>query len=135
MLPMVLFSALVLGAPCLPPSPEPDGSHTLGVVPPYHGSLEPPDWLRATSHALVALHCRHYLYEAYGDGCGAWLVRYVAYPGEGETAGVREQVLLFPPERRLPPEALAPLEVRCQALRAVWHERTFVLADRRDLMK
>jgi len=135
MLPMVVISVIMPCAPCLPPSPEPDGSRTLGVVPPFHGRPEPPEWLRATSHALVVLHCRHYLYEAYGDGAGAWLVRYVAFPGEGEAAEAREQVLLFPPERGAPPATLAPGEVRCRALTAVWGTRTYVLVDRRDLLK
>ena len=51
---------------------EPDGSRRVGVVPPFHGQPAPPGWLRTTSQVLVALHCRHYIYEAYGDDRGAW---------------------------------------------------------------
>ena len=135
MLPMLPVSVPTLVAQSPAPSPEPDGSRALGVVPPFHGHPAPPDWLRATSHALAAPHCRHYLYEAYAEAGGAWLVRYVAYPEADEPDAVREQLLLFPPGQRTPAEALAPVEVHCHALTAVWHARTFTLADRRDLLR
>jgi hypothetical protein len=120
---------------CLPPVSEPDGSRTVGVVPPFHGQPAPPVWLRTTSHALVVLACRHYLYEAYGDERGAWLVRYVSFPERGATFQVGEQVLLFHSEGWSQPEPLSPDEVQCHALAATYHEHTFVLVDRRDLLR
>ena len=114
---------------------EPDGSRRVGVVPPFHGQPAPPGWLRTTSQVLVALHCRHYIYEAYGDDRGAWLVRYRALPDQGEPRTLLEQVFLFATDFQMMPAELRTDEVRCKAMAAHYQGRTFALVDRRDLMK
>ena len=122
---------------CTPAPPEPDGSRTLGVVPPYHGEPAPPEWLRRSSHLVAACSgqlARHYLYEAYGDG-GSWLVRYVQFPGDGETVVAAQLAFLFSSDPLEPPRTLRPAEIRFEPRNARWQGRGFVLADRRDLIR
>ena len=128
MLAAVLF--LLLWAS--PPAPEPDGSRTVGVVPPFRGEPAPPAWLRPASHALAAPDCRHYVYEAYAEAGGAWLVRYLNLPAEAEVSRLREQIFLYAAGGQA--QALAACDVQCRAHVAVYAQRTFVLVDRRDLV-
>jgi hypothetical protein len=125
-----LLPALLVG---LAMPPEPDGSRTLGVVPPYHAEPAPPDWLRATSHALLQTQCRHYVYEAYAGPGGQWLVRYVLFV-EGE-ARERVQCMLFSTDPGKAPEGLAADAVVLKAREATWKGVAFVLVDKRDLLK
>ncbi len=134
-----MFSALLLPIVmvCLPPAClEPDGSRTLGIVPPYHAAPEPPSWLRAASHAL-AVGCgratRHYVYEAYADGDG-WLVRYLHFPGADEAGAEAQQAFLFGADPVAEARRLEPDEIRFGSRKARWQGRAFVLVDRRDLM-
>jgi hypothetical protein len=115
---------------------EPDGSRTIGIVPPYRGQPEPPAWLRTTSHQLVAPGLtRHYQYEAYGDGMGAWMVRYVCYP-EGDEAYLEiEQAFLYGADPARKPKVLKPAEVQFEPRSAKHGGKTYVLVDRRDLMQ
>jgi len=133
MLPL-LFCPLLAGWP----AQEPDGSRTLGIVPPFRGEPAPPAWLRADSHALAAALgplTRHYVYEAYGDGCGGWLVRYLSYPGCGEPCGEPQVALLFGPDRLEPPRRIHAGDLQVEARRAWWESRLFVLVDHRDLVR
>jgi hypothetical protein len=116
---------------------EPDGSRTLGIVPPYHAEPAPPPWLRGTSHSLAFLRSRtrHYLYEAYWDGNGGWLVRYLKFPDRGEAVAEAEQAFLFCSDPLAAPRSLMPAEIQFGPRRARWEDLTFVLVDRRDLLK
>ena len=116
---------------------EPDGSRTVGVVPPFHAEPSPPDWLRRASHAAADPDCRHYLYEAYA-GKDHWLARYVMLPEGDEAFRDIEQVFLYPrgaagdaPK----PTVLKPAEVIVEPTGARWKGEAFRLVDRRDLMK
>ena len=129
----VLFFTLLWASPPSPPVAEPDGSHTLGVVPPYRGLPAPPTWLRPASHALAVPACHHYVYEAYAEAGGAWLVRYLSLPDQEEVVRMREQVFLYAAGSHA--EALASCDVQCQAHVAVYGRRTFILVDRRDLLR
>ena len=135
MVPALLFATLLTHGQALLPLPEPDGSRTLGVVPPYTGKPDPPDWLRAKSYGLAALDCRHYLYEAYGNAKGLWLVRYVSFPESGEAFRELEQTFLFTSEITVKAEELKSTAVQFDPLAAIYTGKTFVLVDRRDLMR
>jgi hypothetical protein len=115
---------------------EPDGSRTLGIVPPYHAEPAPPQWLRATSHAL-AVSCggstRHYVYEAYADGGGEWLVRYIHYPEGDEVTAEAQQAFVFSSDPLGEPRNLEPEEIRFERGNACWEGTAFILVDRRDL--
>ena len=117
------------------PVEEPDGSRTIGIVPPFRAEPAPPGWLRVRSHRAAAVQARHYLYAAYAGAEGRWLVRYQALPEEGEAAGQTEQCFLFQADERKPPRRLKNAEVKFESGRAIWKNRTFTLVDRRDLMK
>jgi hypothetical protein len=137
MLPLIL--SLFLAAPAgQTPAAEPDGSRTIGIVPPYKGSPAPPEWLRSTSHAHAAVDTRHYLYEVYaptGASEEQWLVRYVMLPEDKEAYREIEQVFLWGSDPKKKPRELKPDEFQYEPRSAVWKSRTFVLVDRRDLMK
>ena len=130
---LVLATLPILSQPLLAME-EPDGSRTVGVVPPFHGQPVPPAWLRTTSCALAAVSCRHYVYEAYGDATGCWLVRYVNLPGRGETLLEVEQTFLFTSEGAIP-ETLGSKDIHYDPASAAYAGKTFVLVDRRDLMR
>jgi hypothetical protein len=123
-----------------PPAGEPDGSRTLGIVPPFHGQPNPPRWLRHASHALVvagAPNTRHYLYQAYADGGGHWLVRYVRYPDGSETCAETRVAFLFgadPLDPQDPPRRIAEASLSVRTRRVEWEGRSFVLVDQRDLL-
>ena len=121
-----------------PQAQEPDGSRTVGVVPPFHGEPAPPDWLRKASHAVADPDCRHYLYEAYA-GRDRWLVRYVMLPEGDEAFRDIEQVFLYPRSARedgaRKPTLIAPSEVTVEPSGARWKGEVFRLVDRRDLLK
>jgi hypothetical protein len=123
-----------------PPVGEPDGSRTLGIVPPFRGKPEPPRWLRYASHALAVAatpNTRHYRYEAYGDGGGHWLVRYVRFPDGIELCTETQEAFLFgadPLDPQDPPRRVAAVSVHVRARRAEWEGRSFVLVDQRDLI-
>lgn len=134
-----LLALLLSSLPATSPGiQEPDGSHTVGVVPPFHGEPAPPSWLRVASHAAADPDCRHYLYEAYA-GKDHWLVRYVMLPEADEAFRDIEQVFLYPrgageagPRK---PTPVAPADVTVEPSGARWKGETFRLVDRRDLMK
>lgn len=121
---------------------EPDGSRPLGIVPPYQAQPSPPPWLRGLSHALAESlepGTRHYVYEAYADGAGAWLVRYRRFPGAGEALAELQVALLFGSDpdgecRRLEADAIrfARREARWEAS---GEAHTFTLVDHRDLVR
>ena len=134
MLPALCFAVLLAHSPWLSAPAEPDGSHTVGVVPPFHGQPEPPPWLRSTSHALAALRCRHYVYEAYGDALGCWLVHYRSLPERGEATWQTEQTFLFRSEWKQP-EELGTREVHYHAEAASYGGHTYLLVERRDLLR
>jgi hypothetical protein len=133
----------VLFACCLPPAPpEPDGSRTLGIVPPYRAEPAPPCWLRSTSHQLAsgaARNARHYIYEAYADGEGGWLVRYIQYPDALEAAAKTQLAFLFRSDPQGDPLGepwtLRPAEIQFEFRHARWRGRGFLLVDRRDLIR
>jgi len=134
-----LLALLLSSMPvALPGAQEPDGSRTVGVVPPFHAEPTPPDWLRKVSHAVADPDCRHYLYEAYA-GKDHWLVRYVMMPEADEAFRDIEQVFLYPQgvrEGRTPKGAiLLPTEVTIDPTGARWRGEAFRLVDRRDLEK
>lgn len=135
MMTSLLLAALMVLQSQTPAAPEPDGSRTVGIVPPFRGEPAPPDWLRPTSHALAAVDCQHYLYEAYAGPGGAWLVRYVMLPEADEAFREIEQVLLFGPTASRKPQLLKNTEVTFEAKAASWRGKAFTLVDRRDLMK
>jgi hypothetical protein len=133
---IVLISALAAALPGL--ALEPDGSRTLGIVPPYRAQPAPPDWLRGLSHALVDARgpvTRHYVYEAYGDGAGDWLVRYLRLPVAGEAPAETQSALLFGPDPLAEPRLLEADTVRFERRTARWEEHAFTLVDRRDLVR
>lgn len=137
MLTFLLIPAL-LGCCASGPAPEPDGSRTLGIVPPFRGQPAPPRWLRGTSHAVAAAggsNTRHYLYEAYGDGHGGWLVRYLHYPDANEPVAEAEQDFLFSSDPLGKPRNLQPAEIQFEPRNARWQGRAFTLVDRRDLVR
>ena len=132
-LPILLCSLLPGGS-----AGEPDGSRTVGIVPPFRGEPAPPAWLRPASHALAAALGplpRHYLYEAYGDGCGGRLVRYLGYPGCGEPWIEPQVALLFSSDPLGWPRRILAGEVTAEARRLWWESRAYVLVDRRDLVR
>lgn len=131
--------ALLLSTPpaALPVAQEPDGSHTVGVVPPFHGEPAPPDWLRRASHAAADPDCRHYVYEAYA-GKDHWLVRYVMLPEGDEAFREIEQVFLYPRVTSGPVpkgRAIPPAELTVDPAGARWQGELFRLVDRRDLQR
>jgi len=137
MLPLI-FCFLMAFPSAQTPTPEPDGSRTIGIVPPYKGSPAPPDWLRAASHAHAAVDTRHYLYEVYAQAGGSdaqWLVRYVMLPEDNEAYREIEQVFLYGPDSKKKPKELKPAELAYEPRSATWKGRAFVLVDRRDLMR
>ncbi|GLH70467.1 hypothetical protein GETHPA_20000 [Geothrix rubra] len=116
---------------------EPDGSHTVGVVPPFHGEPAPPGWLRKASHAAADPDCRHYVYEAYA-GKDRWLVRYVMLPEGDEAFREIEQVFLYPRVTSGPVpkgRAIPPAELTVDPAGARWQGELFRLVDRRDLQR
>lgn len=125
----VLALSLLLGAQ------EPDGSRTLGVVPPFRAEPAPPDWLRSKSHASAWVDTRHYLYEAYAGPEGQWLVRYVMLPEGDEAFREIEQTFLFTSDARRKPFTLKAGEVQFEPRGAMWKKQGFVLVDRRDLLR
>jgi len=127
MLPMLLATTLLFTC-----EPEPDGSRTLGVVPPFQGQPAPPRWLRAASHELAQVACRHYVYEAYGDSRGHWLVCYRSLPGAGE-GEEGPQAFLFGADAQ--GRRLICAEIRFSPKRAELQGAAYVLVDRRDLLK
>ncbi len=132
---LVLFMTI---PPAQIPASEPDGSRTVGIVPPFKGSPAPPEGLRAASHAHAAVDTRHYLYEVYapaGEADEQWLVRYVMLPEDNEAYREIEQTFLYGPDLRKKPRELKPAEIQYEPRGAVWKGRAFVLVDRRDLMK
>lgn len=133
MLPLLLLPVLLSQSPVEPP--EPDGSRTVGVVPPFKGQPEPPAWLRGSSHALAAVDTRHYLYEVYAVQPNQWLVRYVMLPEEGEAFRDIEQLFLFSSKAGEKPRRPKGEEFLFDARQAQWKERVLPLVDRRDLMK
>jgi hypothetical protein len=135
MMTSLLLAALMVLQPQTPVTPEPDGSRTVGIVPPFRGEPAPPTWLRATSHARAAVDCRHYLYEAYAGPEGRWLVRYVMFPEAEEAFREIEQAFLFGPTASSKPQVLKPSEVTFEGNAAAWKGKAFTLVDRRDLMK
>ena len=137
MLPLIL-PFLLLASAIEVPAPEPDGSRTVGIVPPFKGLPAPPEWLRAVSHTHAAVDTRHYIYEAYASSAGSdeqWLVRYVMLPEGNEAYREIEQVFLFGPEPKRKPKELKAADLQCDPRSATWKGRAFVLVDRRDLMK
>ena len=114
---------------------EPDGSRTIGIVPPFHGEPAPPAWLRARSHASAWVDTRHYLYEAYAGPEGRWLVRYVLLPEEQEAFREIEQAFLFQSDETRKPVRLKSSDLQVEPRAARWKNLTFTLVDRRDLMK
>jgi len=137
-MPALVFVSILALCPLPPAAREPDGSRTLGVVPPFRGEPAPPDWLRPASHALAGAAgplTRHYLYEAYADGCGGWLVRYLRYPGCGEPCVERQVALLFGSDPLGPPRRIPAEDLRFRPGHASWESRGFVLVDRRDLVR
>ena len=133
-----LLALLLSSLPvALPGVQEPDGSHTVGVVPPFHGEPAPPAWLRKVSHAAADPDCRHYVYEAYA-GRDHWLVRYVMLPEGDEAFRDLEQVFLYPRSAKEdgPRKPRDPaLRRDRRALRRALEGEVFRLVDRRDLMK
>jgi hypothetical protein len=137
MLPLMFMLLLTLPAEQSPAN-EPDGSRAIGVAPTFKGSPAAPEWLRPASHALAAVDTRHYLYEAYAPTGGSedqWLVRYVMLPEDNEAYREIEQVFLYGPDPRKKPKELKPIELQYEPRSATWRGRSFVLVDRRDLMK
>lgn len=119
----------------VPPAGEPDGSRTLGIVPPYKAEPAPPDWLRAASHAVAAVDTRHYLYEVYAGAKGQWLVRYLMLPESDEAFREIEQAFLFGSDPLKKPVEIKTGELAFEAKSVTWKKATFTLVDRRDLMK
>lgn len=135
MLLQVLLTAALVLAQTPASMGEPDGSHTIGIVPPFHGEPAPPEWLRSTSSALAFTDTQHYTYEAYAGGDDQWLVRYVMLPEGNEAYREIEQVFLFGKDPKKKPREIKPSEIQYDARKAVWKGHAFALVDRRDLMK
>jgi hypothetical protein len=134
LIPCLIFLLLNLSEPPLPLI-EPDGSRTIGIVPPFQAEPLPPVWLRAKSHACASVDTRHYLYEAYAGPEGQWLVRYVMLPEGEEAFREIEQAFLFRSEEKIKPVAIKPSELEIEPRSAKWKKLAFKLVDRRDLMK
>ena len=136
---MVVLPVLPLLIPCIAsPAPlEPDGSRTLGIVPPFRAEPAPPAWLRRASHLLAwgPARTRHYVYEVYADGGGRWLVRYVHLPDATEDPSERQQAFLFCSDPLCPPLELRPETIRFKGREARWRSKAFSLVDRRDLIR
>lgn len=135
---MSMLLALTVALNCLGTAigvEEPDGSRTLGIVPPFRGEPAPPAWLRARSHAVAAVRTRHYIYEAYAGPGGRWLVRYLLLPEEGEPSRDLERAYLFGSDEKKRPARLKASELRAQGRGAAWKGLDFTLVDRRDLMR
>ncbi len=115
--------------------PEPDGSRTFGIVPPYRADPFPPDWLRAESHRIARVDTRRYRYEAYAGSDGRWLVRYAMLPDTGETCRRETVVLVFRPERGAEPTEPDPGAVTFGDRVATWKGATFKLVDQRRLLR
>jgi hypothetical protein len=130
-----LLLITMLSVPQAIPAGEPDGSRTLGIVPPFKAEPAPPDWLRTASHALAAVDTRHYLYEVYAGTKGQWLVRYLMLPESDEAFREIEQAFLFGSDPHKKPVELKPGELTFEAKSVTWKKATFTLVDRRDLMK
>lgn len=136
MIPALLLSFSLLNPPALPaPSGEPDGSRTLGILPPFKAEPQAPTWLRATSHALAMVDTRHYLYEVYALPSNQWLVRYVLLPEEGEAFREIEQIFLFGPKPADRPKVMKNSDFVFEAQEVTWKERRLPLVDRRDLLR
>ncbi len=135
MLPSLLLVTL-LGLSQAPfPVGEPDGSRTIGVVPPFKAEPAPPEWLRATSHALASVDTRHYIYEVYAGPKEQWIVRYVMLPETDEAFREIEQAFLFGASPKKKPLELNTAELNFEPRAATWKKQPFTLVDRRDLMK
>lgn len=130
-----LFLMAMLSVSQAPPAGEPDGSRTLGIVPPFKAEPAPPDWLRAASHAIAAVDTRHYLYEVYAGPKGQWLVRYLMLPESDEAFREIEQTFLFGSDPLKKPVEIKTGELVFEAKSATWKKNAFTLVDRRDLMK
>lgn len=131
---LILASMLSLAQP---PGPmgEPDGSRTIGIVPPFKAEPAPPAWLRTTSHALATGKTRHYIYEAYAGPNDQWLVRYQMLPESDERAPLLEQAFLFASSSRKKPQKLNLRKLTFNDRKATWNNLAFTLVDHRDLMK
>jgi len=134
MLPSLLLLAM-LSISQAPPTGEPDGSRTIGIVPPFRAEPAPPDWLRAASHALAAVDTRHYVYEVYAGPKGQWLVRYLMLPESDEAFREVEQAFLFGSDPLKKPVELKLSELNFEAKSVTWKKAAYPLVDRRDLMK
>ncbi|MBL0311175.1 MAG: hypothetical protein IPP78_00390 [Holophagaceae bacterium] len=134
-----LLSAFLLSLP-MQAGEEPDGSRSIGAVPPFHGEPAPPSWLRAASHAVALVDTRHYLYEVYGMAdaddprISQWIVRYVMLPEGNEAFRELEQVFLFDGNPKHKPKELKPDEINVEPKDATWKNAKYKLVDRRDLM-
>lgn len=135
MLPSLLLLTMLNLVQAPGPAGEPDGSRTVGVVPPFKAQPEPPGWLRASSHALAAVDTRHYVYEVYAGPKDQWLVRYLMLPETGEAFREIEQAFLFGPDPLKKPRELQVSEIAFETRSATWKQTSFTLVDRRDLMK
>lgn len=113
---------------------EPDGSRTLGIVPPFKAEPAPPPWLRPTSHAHARPDTRHYVYEAYA-GEKRWLVRYLMLPEEGERPRTLELVMAYKPKGREKGIAVPLSEVEIKGRAVHWKGEVYRLVDKRDLLK
>lgn len=131
-----LSFVLLLNVPGVPMSiEEPDGSRTIGIVPPFRGEPAPPAWLRVRSHATAWVDTRHYLYEAYAGPEGQWLVRYVLLPEDKEAFRDIEQAFLFQSDETSKPTRLKTNDLQVEPRSARWKKQVFTLVDRRDLLK
>ena len=135
MIPRLALATMLSFSQTPPPVGEPDGSRTLGIVPPFSGQPAPPEWLRARSHALAAVDCRHYIYEAYAGPKGRWLVRYLLLPESDEAFRKIEQAFLFGSDPLKTPQELKLRDLNFANRTATWKKLTFTLVDHRDLMK
>jgi hypothetical protein len=124
---------LLSSSGALLPTEEPDGSRSIGIVPPFRGEPAPPAWLRTRSQACARALTRHYIYEAYAGPQGKWLVRYLLLPEEDEGSREIEQAFLFSAEEEPKPLLLNPSEVQAGSRTAKWKQLAFRLVDRRDL--
>ena len=135
MIPALLL-ATMLSLPQAPPAvSEPDGSRTIGIVPPFKAEPAPPEWLRASSHAVASIDTRHYIYEVYAGPMNQWLVRYLMLPEGDEAFREVEQAFLFGADPQKKPIELKLNELNFDAKSATWKKTPFALVDRRDLMK
>jgi|GEM_PF-3525066 len=135
MLPSLLLLASLSLSQTQPPVGEPDGSRTMGIVPPFRAEPAPPDWLRATSHTLASINVHHYVYEVYAGPKHRWLVRYLLLPDSDEAIQETERAYLFGPNPQGKARKLKTTEVVFEPQAATWRKTPFRLVDRRDLMK